>query len=115
LVGEISCLTCTPTVRFDGQVGEESPATTVSFEGALKEERDGASLFTYQLGIKAPVEMTTHRASVPGAPAPPVATHYEYVDRTCQGAILLKPGQTYEIYQSGGATYTLTVTPEPAK
>ncbi len=112
-VGELSNLTCSPSVHVSGAIDvsenlvpENRIPISCVVRGNIKDE-EGIITFTYEIGMQIPVptqRLTNGSASF--------ATTIQYKDVRCSGTLRMKPGKTYEVFQTGGRTLSICITPE---
>ena len=112
-VGELSNLTCSPRVHISGNIDtvenlvpENRIPVGCVLSGSLQEE-DGIITFTYDIGMQIPVP-SQRLGSGPNT----VATAIQYKDVRCSGALRMKPGKTYEVFQTGGRMLLISISPE---
>ena len=75
--------------------------------------REKAESFYSTIRFRSRFPSPCHRWKVPNGA--PVQTNFQFQNHTTSGSLLMRPGQAYEILRAGGATYTVTITPEPDK
>lgn len=108
-LGELSCLTNSPTVFISGPLDDSANPTSFDVRGAISEREGGLIVFEYQIGFE--VALTS------GAPnaAPGAARPIQYQRHSCSGSLLMRPGKAYEILKAGGCAYSVMITPEVEK
>jgi len=112
-VGELSSLTCSPKVSVDGVietkddvVPENKIPITCVVRGNFQDE-NGIIIFAYEITARLPVPsqvLTNDRGRV--------VTSLTYRDVRCSGTLRMKAGKTYPVFQTGGRTFSLSITPE---
>ncbi len=110
-LGELSALTCSPRVSVAGPLDASEIPTSFEVTGTIAEREGGLIYFDYQILFSVPVPQQTHAAKENG----PVTTNYSYQRHSCTGSLLMKPGKAYDILKAGGATHSVTITPEADK
>lgn len=110
-LGELSALTCSPHVSVAGPLDASEIPTSFEVTGTIAEREGGLIYFDYQILFSVPVPQQTHSAKENG----PVTTNYSYQRHSCTGSLLMKPGKAYDILKAGGATHSVTVTPDVEK
>lgn len=111
-LGEISFLTCSQATRISGPVNAERNATTINASGTLAEREDGTLAWTYALEFSIPIDTPGADAAVK-APGMPVSSQFS--NHITSGALIMKPGQSYELLKMGGVTYSVIIAPEGDK
>lgn len=109
VIGELSCLTSSPTVGISGPLDDSATPTSFNVQGTISEREGGLIFFEYQIGFE--VALTS------GAPnaAPGAARPIQYQRHSCSGSLVMKPGKAYEILKAGGCAYSVMITPEVEK
>ena len=119
-IGELSALTCSKRINLSGPLSSSDTPTVFNITGTL-EEKDGLLVFNYSVGYRVAViseipSAQPQQPPQPGqAPQPAGRRSIQYMDHSSQGALMMKPGQTYDLLKAGGNTYSVIVTPEPEK
>ncbi len=136
-LGEISVLTCASAIEASGfltKQADDIAATTLSIRGTLTEQEGGSLMLSYTFGVVIPVvsqSLSTYSGSSSqrsaagsktgdtkaDAEARPesrgtVSRTISFKDCISSGALRVKAGNTYELVTMGGATYSLTISPE---
>ncbi len=116
-LGELSTLTCSPNVMVDGTLDASgilvagSRIPIIGFVRGTMRDENGVIVFAYTVGMQMPVP--TQVVSTPAAGA--TTATIQYKDVRCTGTLHMKPGKSYEVFQTGGRTFSLCVTPESDK
>jgi hypothetical protein len=107
-VGELSILSCSPSVSIKGPLSTSEMPTTLDFSGTLEEREGGTLLLSYTLGFQAPKPIST------GGP-PGTVHNIAYENQGATGSLILKVGTAYEVLRMAGVTYTITISQEVEK
>lgn len=110
VLGELSTLTCSPRIAVAGPLDASEVPTSFEVSGTIEEREGGQIVFDYQIMFSVPVPSQTMSAK-----DKPVMTTYNYQRHTCTGSLLMKAGKSYDILKAGGATHSVTITPEAEK
>jgi hypothetical protein len=97
-LGEISSLTCSPRLGFEGALSAEAFPQTCNLAGMMKEDQ-GKLLVDYILSATVPVQEPNKSVS--------------YAQHTSNGTLRMEPKVAYEVLRMGGVIYSLTIAPEP--
>jgi hypothetical protein len=108
-LGELSILTCAPTLQLSGALDSSETPLNFSVSGSL-EEKEGLMLFSYSIEITVPV--TTVSQSGPNGMK---TSTIQYQRQSSSGALLMKPGDQYVVLKSGGTSYSVVIAPEKDK
>lgn len=106
-MGKLSLLTCSANVNVDGPLDSELTPSSMSLVGTLEEHGD-VLVFAYKLGLTTPVASSIQRSSGDK----PVVSNIQYRSWSGSGTLRMKVGQPYVVLVSGGARYSITITPE---
>jgi hypothetical protein len=110
-LGELSLLTCSPTVAVEGTIDLTENPTAITLRGGLVEKEGGVLVFNYSLLFTLPI-VTNSQAPGPVQPGMPanMARNVQYQQHSASGAIRMKPGNSYEVLKAAGRTYSLSIT-----
>ncbi len=139
-LGEISVLTCSSAIEASGFLAKQADdiaATTLSIRGTLTEQEGGSLMLGYTFGVVTPVvsqslssysgsssqragsgsKTAGSKADSEATPEPRGSVSRTFGSKDCvsSGALRVKAGSTYELVTMGGATYSITISPEPQK
>lgn len=114
-LGELSCLTSSPTVGISGPLDDSATPTSFDVRGTITEREGGLVFFEYQIGFQVPVASAVSSTPPNGKVPGPSFSNIQYHNHSCSGSILMKPGKAYEILKAGGCSHTVMIAPEVEK
>lgn len=114
-IGELSCLTNSPTVFISGPLDDSATPTSFEVRGSLSERDGGLISLEYQISFQVPVTSSTVTSQAKSEGPSTSTRTVQYQNHSCSGSLLMKPGKAYEILKAGGCSHAVTITPEPEK
>lgn len=110
-VGEMSVLTCSPSVEVEATIDFIETPTSLSLQGTLTEKEDGSLSFNYVFKFSVPIVTNTQGPSAPGMPANSFR-NIQYQQQSVSGQLLMKPDKSYEFFKAAGRSYSLKISTE---
>ncbi len=112
--GALTSLTCASTIQMVGTLEMSDRPTLISLTGDFTDEH-GSITLNYLMEFDLPVPSSYFaRASKDGGEGSTTVV-VSYKSQTCQGALRMMPGKTYEVLKARGITYSVSIAPEPDK
>lgn len=113
-LGNLTGLSCTSAIMLEGTLDNADPPTLINVSGKF-DDQEGSITFTYSIGFNVPVKSSSFTSGSKEGNRGNTTTTISYKTQTCQGALRMKAGRSYEVLKAGGITYSVSITPEPDK
>ena len=110
-LGSLTSLTCANAIVLDGTLDSADAPMLINLSGNF-DDQDGSITFSYSIGFNVPVKTAS---LLPGNGGNAPLTTINYKTQTCQGALRMRAGKSYEVLKAGGITYSVSIAPEPDK